>query len=1337
MLRVCLSICWLCLFFNLFGQSNAATSLQPPYYFQEQLAQDLVLDILQDDQGFMWFATSNGLIRYDGAELKIYRNIPGDTMSLAGDYITKLALGENETLWVGTGGKGLHHFDLQTDKFRRFQKETNCSNCLSHNRIACLYTEAKTIWIGTTGRGVNSYNPEKEEFSTWDESNSNPALADVNDILSDDAGNLWLATDAGLVKLDPETHQATVLNQPRKSNGKVARTTTLSIDHNGVLWCGTLSSGIFRYDSNDEVFTKIVLANLGLTAPSWQHIWAILPEDNYRLWIGTEAGLALLSLSENGWIAMPFAETINGRAASLYKSADGILWVGTSDGVQLFLPREKLFWIDSSPSSVQGIYLHAQANAENVWAGTYQGLFQYNLKTHRFHRDFLTEHPALRQFERWFISGLLHDSRNRLWITEITNFGGGSTFYQYDLTTKTLTDFSQQFKTARWYSSRQIVEDDKGNIWIGNDNEFGLLGYDNKSGTFKTYPIAPSKAVIKGARALHVDAAGFLWIGWMEAGLSRYDPVSQAVKHFTSTEQGGPLVHNSIWWIAECGNNQLCIGTEGGLSILDKQTGTSKNFTIRDGLLDAKVDNVLSDTNNNLWLTTRHGLYHLNPKTGFLRHYDQKDGMDFDLFVGQSAYQDASGNFYFGGNDGLVRFHPDSIYPNRFPPPVQLTRFQLFNKAVYPRDSDGILKQAIQYTNHVVLRHDQNVLTFDYVALSYKNTQKHQYAYWLENFEPDWQFVNDQKSVTYTNLDPGEYTLHIKAANADGIWSQQERQLQLTILPPWYWAWWSKTLYALALVGILYFIYRFQLQRRLEQAEAQRLQELDSFKTRLYTNITHEFRTPLTVISGMADQVLENPKVWFQDGLSMIKRNSQQLLSLVNQMLDLSKLEAGTLPVHLVQDDIIKYLKYLTESFHSYAETKNIRLHLLPELDELTMDYDPEKVQAIFSNLVSNAIKFTPEGGDVYIKIQQEQLAQKPCCKIRISDTGAGISEEQLPYIFDRFYQADDSATRQAEGTGIGLALTKELVQLLGGSIDVKSQLEKGTEFTVWLPIAQTAARTSEIPFLKLETPESVIAESGTDQPTTTDNLPLALLIEDNLDVLRYLSSCLHNQYRLETAINGEEGIQKAIEIIPDIIISDVMMPKKDGFEVVDTLKNDERTSHIPIILLTAKADITSRIEGLEQGADAYLAKPFDKKELEVRLRKLIELRQQLQARYRSLSPLVPTENKALAKEDKFLQKIRQLIEANLEDEKFGIPELCVKLGISRIQLHRKLKALTDQSTSHVIRSIRLQKARTLLQETDLTIAEVAYQIGFKSSNYFSQVFTSEFGKSPTAFRKK
>ena len=544
----------------------------------------------------------------------------------------------------------------------------------------------------------------------------------------------------------------------------------------------------------------------------------------------------------------------------------------------------------------------------------------------------------------------------------------------------------------------------------------------------------------------------------------------------------------------------------------------------------------------------------------------------------------------------------------------------------------------------------------------------------------------------------------------------------------------------MAFIGLYY--YTSQVER-LKQEEKYRMRELDEFKTKFYTHITHEFRTPLTIILGMAGQIKKNPNKWSNEGLKMIKRNGQNLLNLTNQMLNLSKLEANAMPINLIQDDISLYLKYLVESFHSLAETKNIHLLFSAEPKEITMDFDQDKIQDILSNLLSNAIKFTPEEGLIQVSVSKEDMAPNSYLILKVKDSGVGIPPEHLHKVFDRYFQTENHTEQLTKGSGLGLALTKELVKLLKGEITLQSELYKGSTFIIRLPITNQASDVNI--HLSKEIAFSGIHSKKNEQITYTYANELSkklvlLIIEDNKDIVRYLHTLLSNDYQIEVASNGKEGFKKAVDIIPDLVISDVMMPVMDGFTFCEKLKNDLRTSHIPVVLLTARADAKSKMEGLKAGADVYLAKPFNQKELFIRIEKLIELRKAIQKRYKSIEsiPILTkyTLNHKLPKEDIFIQKVQQTLELHICEEEFGIAELCRSMAMSRSQLYRKFAALTNITVHHFIRKLRLIKAKELLLNSELNVTEVAYDTGFKNLSHFSRVYSEEFGIAPSKVKR-
>ncbi len=719
------------------------------------------------------------------------------------------------------------------------------------------------------------------------------------------------------------------------------------------------------------------------------------------------------------------------------------------------------------------------------------------------------------------------------------------------------------------------------------------------------------------------------------------------------------------------------------------------------------------------------------------------------LYLDETAKADQA-VLWLSTQNGWLRYAPSSTQNTSDLFHAFIREFRMLPDSVIYQGSRELLMQT-------ALRPSTATLRFSYTSPIYKHPGTTRFQYWLEGFEKNWSVPTLETTKDYTNLRHGRYTFHVRAVDLDGYFSRED-SYSFVILTPWYLSWWAFVLYFLLLGSLIWggiksrvwylerknLVLEEEVRSRTVQLRQQteKLKESEQLKTRFFANISHEFRTPLTIIGGMVEQIRQKRTATLDQNLNLIERNSNILLRLINQLLDLSKLESSQMQLHPTRDNIIGYIDYIVESFYSLAASKNIKLQFEAAVNELEMDYDPAKFLQILSNLLSNALKFTPSGGEVIVRAEIDQnTSDKPLFLMEVQDNGIGIPLEKQAYIFNHFYQVDNSSTRQGEGTGIGLALVKELIDLAGGNITVNSRPEQGTKFSVQLPIsrkAEKAASHYEEVVPKLEQVPVVLSEKKADAPLLkeqeeTENLPLLLIVEDNKDVVTYLRACLEEQYRIRVAENGQVGIQLATELIPDIIISDVMMPLKNGFEVCQALKSDEKTSHIPIILLTAKNTLDSRMAGLERGADAYLSKPFNERELLIRLKKLVELRRRLRERYSSLA--APEGNLDLPQEDAFITKVRALVSDRIDQAEYTIEDLCKDLAMSRMQLHRKLKALTNCSTAIFIRRIRLQQAHHLLETSRMNVSEVAYAVGFNDPKYFSRVFAKEYGKVPSEVR--
>ena len=1321
------------------------------YTVEDGLTSNEVSHIIQDQRGWLWIATANGLNRFDGRVFKTYRHDPSNPNSLINDFVISIYEDRSGMIWIGTIA-GLDRYDPVSDQFFHYLHQSGQFQSLSSNVINCiLEDQLGNIWIGTD-RGLNRFvhtTGKFEVFQSRPNGNGNSGDDYIYKMIEDQQGFIWSATSNGLYRFDHSTKKLIQFgfNSNDQESLNVGKVWSFHEDREGGIWVGTEAGGLFLFDPATQTFDHFQPDS----NTKWNNdFYSIYEGEEGKLWLGAKGKLFGFETKTRKFNThLPKLKTPSNseqKIISIFQDREGSIWIGTNDeGIYSFRWKETNSQLNQhdpnnpfslSNNVIQSIY---KDRSGDYWLGTQRGLNLLNPITQQCiiylpnsndqHEPFNSENS---------ITAILEDRNQNLWI------GTQNGLKRFDRKNKQFFHYWHDpgdSTTIGGNRIRSLFEDQGGRLWIVV-YDGGLNLYDPGSDSFTQY-LTSFKPVFDVCG----DYDGHLWVGTFD-GLIQFDPAKKVALSFRHDPNDiHSISSNVILDIYEDSHNRLWIGTNAGLNLLHRESKhTFEHFLQKDGLAHPMVLEIKEDNQNNLWLSDGNGISVFQPDNRMFNNYSIID--NFELTFGTHIYPNPeTQKMWLGTENGLIIIHPDSLPYNDYKPPVYISSLSTYQSK---RKESGFQEiNAPWAKTAITLPFGQNTFTAEFAILSYKNPAENEAAYKLEGVSDEWIPLGSKREATFSNLRPGNYTLRVKGSNNDGVWNEKGASLEITILPPWWLTFWAKLAYVLLAVGTLYNLYRFQLRRKLALAETKRLQELDAVKTKLFTNITHEFRTPLTVIQGMADHTIDQegnlvPEKHLENA-QLIKRNSAQLLTLVNQMLDLRKLESGALPLRMQQGDVIQYLRYLTESFHSHARNKEVGLHFLTEQKELMMDYDPEKLLYIVSNLLSNAIKFTPRDGNVYMSVNSRQStvgsqdAGGEILELKVKDSGIGIEAEKLPHIFDRFYQADDSVTRQGEGSGIGLALCRELVKLLGGEIKVSSELGQGSVFTVTLPITKEAV-VKEVETAGMEekvlgfAAPAALAIQTIPTKNGEDDLPLALIIEDNPDVTRYLNTCLEQDYKILTSMDGQTGIETAIDVIPDIIISDVMMPKKDGYEVCDILKNDERTSHIPIILLTAKADLDSRIKGLAGGADAYLAKPFHREELQVRLEQLIELRKKLQETYSGLEPS-ETSLGNTSIENEFLRKVRQIVEEQMEDSEFGIVQLCRAIGLSRSQLFRKLKALTGKSASLVIRSIRLQRARKLLQTTDLNVSEVAYEVGFKDLAYFSKCFLEEYGETPSSVK--
>jgi signal transduction histidine kinase/DNA-binding response OmpR family regulator/ligand-binding sensor domain-containing protein len=1317
------------------------------------LSQGMVFDILQDQEGFIWAATKNGLNRYDGYSFKVFSNDPYNPNSLSSNTIVKLFEDSRGRIWVGTESAGLNVYDKKSGKFFRIAHNVSDPASLSGNAIR-LMGELRDgrMLVATEGAGLNIIDLPAD-FLTSAAAPLITRLALPNDVQvyglgKDKDERMWVGgLDGSVYRFDPTKNSFIKLDKGRLlNNGYFTQDGSILISNNFFLSDGKDVFPLF--DTNKSAAGNILFRPKVLDMRFYRDVFFF----EVSKW---EPGKPVV------WdVQLPLAtKVIN----PFIIDRSGILWSGSVGyGLRKYNAASSKFKTLIPGNSIRWII---PVTPDDLYVGNF-GLDWFRLRNDSVEPKVFRRTQFVTRIDNFIIT-----KAGDYWL-KISD----SCYYNYIPSSGKLIahpEINYYYKTN---DKQPILEDSKDRIWFpGPGGIFTLL--QQKTGSISSFSIntQPAKPIPSNAfiTVLYEDKQGVFWIGTQQ-GFAKVvftdnKIASPQVKWYynnSSTRNSLNYDHVSAFLDdAAAPDKYLWICTKGGgLNRMDKTTGDFIHLTVKNGLPDDVVYGILPDDEGNIWGSTNNGIFCLlanknNDSTAWtFRNFTKAYGLQDDEFNTGAYKKLANGNLAFGGVNGLNVFNPKEILNSAFTPNVFITNIMINNSPVTAGDKTGLLQDNIEQTKSITLNHLQDILTLEFSSLDFTASAQNKYRYQLVGIDDGWVESGVRRTATYLHLPAGKYTFKIQGSNSQGIWSDKIDELQITMLPPWWRSWWAYLFYALLLLLAIRAYFKFSVNRaklkaqlNLEQLEAKRVKELDTVKTQLYTNITHEFRTPLTVIMGMAQQVISKPEEHFGSRMDMIVRNGQSLLNLVNEMLDLSKLETGKMQLQLTNGDIINFLRYIVESFHSLAESQHKHLHFLTEIDALHVSYDPEKIRQIVANLLSNALKFTPEKGNVYISVSKNELpGDEPVSLIiKVKDTGIGIPEDQLQHIFDRFYQLDNSHTRKAEGTGIGLALTKELVKLMEGEIMVKSPpagANKGSEFTVTLSFTKvTATEEQPVNTTIKETYHAAIKTTVPDpHPAADGKQPMILLVEDNADVVAYTASCLPD-YRLAVGNDGKEGFEIASEIIPDLIITDVMMPLVDGFELTRRLRNDERTSHIPIIMLTAKADMESKMEGLQQGADVYLAKPFHREELLMRIKKLLELRQNLQQYYlrkagignNNTQAAIPAEEISIQDniEDVFVKKVREAVEIHLTDATFTVEQLCKLVFMSHSQLHRKLDALTGCSPNKFIRIIRLNKAKELLKNPDNSIASIALDCGYNDPGYFGRVFKQEYGVTPQEWR--
>ena len=1360
----------------IFASSQPLTSqekLLPVFHFQQLRGLPSVLvfsNVVRDSSGYVWVGTVNGLCRYDGYTVKEYRSVELDPYSLPSNIVTSLYCDSRKRLWVGTSSGKISVYDHSRDRFlnlRQIQYDSSKINRGYFGRfledpngnIWCTMQEG-IIRIGVPAR----FNPDNIDsiaasvhFTTIPTGTTTKA---ARSLIARNYASFIAGTDSGLIAIDPVT---LTVSRPRYSNQLALRLDSLSInclalDPDGTVWVATKTEGLYRLDWDRGTAKNYRPHESEHHSIRDDDVLSIELDPRGNLWVASYGGVDLFSPVEGECIPYLTSGPAPGTGPAQRISVDctGTAWFCTGAGVHWLSPRSLLlphYSLANADGRLRSFESVERGRDGAIWCFSEGHLLETEMSTMTIVStiDVFRGKPQ-RFYETPDRTVSLLDPHGNFWYAA---YDRG--LYKVNLHSRTINNYDYQTNRSS-VGIRSIAQGPGDSLWIGTEPD-GLFLFDPARGTFHPSGLNLDLVIVHKARD------GSLWISTEGGGLFVYQRATGELTRFVHNGSNPHSLSDNVTRVTyEDPAGRIWVGTGKGIDLWDPARSSFilyPNPLFDDALFALPIG---ADATGRVWIRyLSHGLSLLDPVNGKFTNLDSDNGLcgsptDMQILD--------DGRVLLAGRTGVNIVRPDSLHYSRPPPPLLITLLRVNDTLMIPVP-DVVGSRRLQFS------HNENVLEFMFAALDIDAPQLVEYGYRLDGLETEWIKPADRRYVRYTALSPGDYTFRVRAKSSWGEWPEREIACVFSIAPPWWQSLWAYACYLLFTAALLFAIYRVRLnQERLKQRvemehlQAEHLVEVDRMKSRFFANISHEFRTPLTLVLGPIRKWRERDREEeLTNDMGLAERNATRLLSLVNQLLDLSKIEAGAMSLRVRPANIVPIVKGIARSFESSAGSRKIDLEVAVPVEDIEVYVDRDKLEKVLSNLLSNAFKFTAEGGKVLVTVRifssftplnpesetkvvqtNEARAQSgEFVEIAVRDTGIGIPVESLRHIFDRFYQGDNSETRRFEGSGIGLALVKELVDLHHGRIYVQSEEGKGSEFTVRLPLGRNHLKEEEI------APESddehgrtegvfgSDLDAGHEDPRTgglqgDEPRPIVLIVEDNADVRTYVREHL-NSYQVLESRDGIGGIETAREVIPDLIISDVMMPGKDGYELCRTLKTDEKTSHIPIILLTAKAGSEDKIEGLETGADDYLAKPFEPKELVARVRNLIESRRRLQKRF--TVPLKPGEIAVTSMDDAFLMRAIGILNERLSDENFGVDELGSALNMSRSQLHRKLTALTSQSTGEFIRYMRLHRAKDLLERGAGTVAEIAFSVGFSDPSHFSRRFHRQFGVTPSDLRNR
>lgn len=1325
------------------------------------LSHNQVKSFFKDRQGFLWIGTISGLNRFDGYQFKVFRNDPRDPASLINDDINRMFEDPDGKLWISTWS-GLDIYDPVTEQFRynpadmirRLGLPDGSFTDIVKGRNGDFWFIHQTLGLYHYGPADGSAIPLRHNPSDSTSIGSD-IVAGIQEAKD---GNWWIVHRDGTIELLDKT----TLKVIYRNRALSARYQGQFLDYRFVaddddhLWIyiADTNRGIFHLNPTSGEISHITRSSGELRLSS-DIVRGAVVDNNGLVWVATDHGginvIHKKKRSVEQLLNSPEDERslVQNSINTIYRDNEGIIWAGTfKRGVSYYhekiirFPLFRYSSIDDKSLPFNDINAFAEDEKGNLWIGTNGGgLIYYNRANHSF-RQYRHDPKNPNSISTNVIVSLCYDKDHRLWIG--TYFGGLNVFdgKNFARLRHDPDDPNSVSDDSIW----EIFQDSRGNIWVGTlTRGIDLYGSDlKKITTFRVDTSVPIHASY--VPAFCEDKEGNIWIG-TGYGIEVFNPRTNSFTHYLSEPNNtNSLSNNSILSIQQDSRGLIWVGTHGGLNLFNPKTNSFRVLTEDDGLPHNSILTITEDANKNLWLSTPNGISNfvirhasVDSINGVFRNYDEFDGLQGKQFNENAALKTWKGEIVIGGPNGFNIFSPDDIIDAAPDAPVVLTDVQVLNRSLAIGEEQFgrvVLDKAVPLVRDITLKHRANVFSLEFSALSFYHPEKMKYRYKLEGFDRDWITTTAaQRRVTYTNLDPGTYVFKVRASEVTDDWSSPGLEVKLTVLPPFWRTGYAMTIYVLLVLGALLLIRRIIQQRERmkfaieqERQEALRMHELDMMKMKFFTNVSHEFRTPLTLILTPIEKLLRiGGDSTHHKQYELIYRNAKRLLNLVNQLLDFRKLEVQEVRFNPSEGDIIAFIKETVYSFSDLSEKKDIKLTFHTNLEHFETFFDKDKLEKILFNLLSNAFKFTPDHGEVTVNLEMQHDSH---LMIRVADTGIGIPADKLGRIFERFFQSDLPMNVINQGSGIGLSITKEFVKVHGGTIQAESEVAKGSVFTVVLPLKELH-KMPAIPELA-----SQAENEAADADVTNGHvrMPSLLLVDDNEDFRFYLKDNLRLHYNILEAKDGKEGWAKVQSSLPDLVVSDIMMPEMNGLELCKKIKDDVRVSHTPVILLTARTAEEQKLEGFECGADDYITKPFNFEILQSRIRNLIHQRELYQKEMRHKIDVRASYVEVTSLDEKLVNRALKIVEEKISDADFSVEDLSHELGMSRVHLYKKLQALTGKSPLEFIRSIRLQHAAQLLEKSQLTVSEVAYKVGFNNPKYFAKYFREEFQVLPSAY---